>query len=349
MPATDRSLLESYDLLVLDLDGVVYVGGEAVPGAAAALGRARDAGATLAFVTNNAARTPATVAAHLRDLGVQARSSDVVTSAQAAVRLVSQRVPGGGAVFVIGGEGLEEALRERDLRPVTRAEDLPEEGAAAVVQGYGPQMPWRQVVEGALLVRAGVPWVASNTDMTIPTDRGIGPGNGTLVRLLADYAGVEPAVAGKPEPALFEETLDRVGGSRPLVVGDRLDTDIAGAVRLGWDSLLVLTGVTGLAELVAAPADMRPTYIGHDLGALDDAALRPVSGTLRGPDRDAGDGWRVEVRDGRLVVEGAGSVTSWWGAVARAAWDHLDATGRPADPSGVRPPHAESRRSGGVA
>ena len=141
-----------------------------------------------------------------------------------------------------------------------------------MVQGYGPDMPWKQVMQGAILVASGLPWVASNTDMTIPTATGVGPGNGTLVRLIAEYAERQPQVAGKPMSPLFAETITRVGGDRPLMVGDRLDTDIEGAVTMGWDSLLVLTGVTGLEELVRARKEERPTYIAPDLAALAEAA-----------------------------------------------------------------------------
>ncbi len=252
-------LTEAYDVAVLDLDGVVYVGPDAVPGAAEALNAAQAGGMHLAFVTNNAARPPAEVGDHLRELGVDAHDEDVVTSSQAAARLLSTQLEAGSKVYVIGGPGLEEALRERGLEPVFE----PSDEVAAVAHGYGPEMPWRRVVQGAILVRAGLPWVASNTDMSIPTANGIGPGNGTLVRLVAEFAEREPQVAGKPMKPLFEETITRVGGERPLMVGDRLDTDIEGAVHMGWDSLLVLTGVTGLDELVRASrgraADVRRT------------------------------------------------------------------------------------------
>jgi HAD superfamily hydrolase (TIGR01450 family) len=317
---SEEPLSDRYDLAVLDLDGVLYVGPRAVPGAEAALRRAAERGMRRAFVTNNAARTPAAVAAHLAELGIDAAPTDVVTSAQAAVRLVADSVPAGSGVYVIGGEGLEEALRERGFRPITD----PADEVAAVVQGYGPRMPWQQAVEGAILVRSGLPWVASNTDLTIPTDRGIGPGNGTLVRLVAEYAGRSPRVAGKPEPALFEETLDRVGGGRPLVVGDRLDTDIEGAHRLGWDSLLVLTGVTGLAELVAAPPAQRPTYLGPDLATLNEAHRVPQ---VHGAEHRL-DGWSARVDGGRLQVAGDGADPGdWWRVVASAAWAHRDDTG----------------------
>ena len=251
----------------------------------------------------------------------------MVTSAQAAARLLADRLDEGSAVFLLGGEGLDEALRERGLRPVTE----PGDDVAAVAQGYGPEMPWKQVVQGAILVRAGLPWVVSNTDMTIPTATGIGPGNGTLVELVARFAGREPEVAGKPKRPLFEETLTRVGGDRPLVVGDRLDTDIEGAVAMGWDSLLVLTGVTGLAELVAAPEGQRPTYVAPELEAL--AQPQPV------PDEDGSlGGWRASVDDGRLRVEGAGAPADWWRVVAVAAWRHLDETGQPVATDGVEVP-----------
>ncbi len=240
--SSEQPLSSAYDVAVLDLDGVVYVGPDAIEGAPEALNRAQSGGMHLAFITNNAARPPGTVGEHLRELGVDAHDEDVVTSAQAAARLLAKQVPAGSKVFLLGGPGLDEALRERDLEPVTE----PSDDVVAVAQGYGPEMPWKRVVQGAILVRAGLPWVASNTDMTIPTQTGVGPGNGTLVRLVAEYADREPQVAGKPMRPLFDETIMRVGGDHPLVIGDRLDTDIEGAVAAGMDSLLVLTGVDDL-------------------------------------------------------------------------------------------------------
>jgi glycerol 3-phosphatase-2 len=320
-------LSSAYDVAVLDLDGVVYVGPDAVPGAPEALNAAQDGGMHLAFVTNNAARPPRVVGEHLRRLGVDAHDEDVVTSAQAAARLLADRLDEGSAVFLLGGEGLDEALRERGLRPVTE----PGDDVAGVAQGYGPEMPWKQVVQGAILVKSGLPWVVSNTDMTIPTATGIGPGNGTLVELVARYAEREPEVAGKPKQPLFEETLTRVGGEHPLVVGDRLDTDIEGAVAMGWDSLLVLTGVTGLEELVAAPEGQRPTYLSPGLEALGQA-----QGT---PDEDGAlGGWTASVEDGHLRVVGGGEPADWWRVVAVAAWRHLDATGQPVATDHVKVP-----------
>ena len=326
----ERPLTDLHDLVVLDLDGVVYIGGHGVPYAAEALTRAREGGQRLAYVTNNAARTPDEVCSRLRGFGMPVETGDVVTSAQAAARLLAERLDAGSRVFVIGGAGLEQALVAEGLVPVCTSG--PE--VVAVAQGYGPEMPWKQVIEGAILVRDGLLWVASNTDLTIPTAHGVGPGNGTLVRLVAEYSGRTPLVAGKPETPLLAETLERVGGSRPLMVGDRLDTDIEGARRVGWDSLLVLTGVTDLPALVAAQAHERPSYIGRDLRDLHEPHPAPT----RGDKGWSAGGWLVTGSDGRLRVSGTGSDLDWWRAVAVAAWEHLDTTGSVVDVSDLRAP-----------
>ena len=254
---------------------------------------------TLAFVTNNAARTPESVAAHLSELGVEAAATDVVTSAQAAAREVANRVPAGAAVLVVGGEGLEVALRERGLVPVSGAADSP----VAVVQGFHPDVGWRQLAEAAYVLAGGVPWVASNLDLTVPTARGIAPGNGALVAAVSTAAGRQPdVVAGKPFRPLFDETLLRIGAERPIVVGDRLDTDIEGATSCGADSLLVMTGVTDLAALCAAAGPRRPSYVAWTLSGL----LTPHATPQR---RDASwqhAGWSVQSAEGALVVEAAG-------------------------------------------
>jgi glycerol 3-phosphatase-2 len=338
--ASDRPLRESYDVALLDLDGVVYIGPDAVPGAREHLDAAAEAGMRLAYVTNNAARPPAEVARHLRQLGVRAQSEDVVTSAQAAARLLSEDLEPGSAVYVIGGRGLFDALVERDLRPVQSPDDDP----AAVVSGFHRDITWGTVVDGAILVRGGLPWVASNTDRSVPTARGNGPGNGVLVDAVASFAGRRPVVAGKPRPPLFEETVRRVGGDRPLVVGDRLDTDIEGARATGYDSLLVLTGVTDLEVLVAAPEPLRPTYVSSDLGGL--GVAHPA------PERDGSGwscgGWAAAVDAGALVVTGDGSVDDWWRVVAVTGWEHLDTTGAVVDVGGLTPPSSVGARRDGA-
>ena len=326
----DQPLWSAYDVAMLDLDGVVYIGPDAVEGAAGHLAAAAEAGMSLAYVTNNAARPPRTVAEHLVELGMPASVDDVVTSAQAAARLVADAVPPAAPVFVIGGVGLVEALEERGLRPVQTIEDEP----VAVVSGYHPDLRWKTVIDGAILVRRGVPWFAANTDMSVPTPHGPGPGNGVLVGAVARFAEVDPVVAGKPEPPLFHETLRRVGGQRPLVVGDRLDTDIEGAVRAGYESLLVMTGVTGLAELVAAGPGARPTYLSSTLAGVGTAHQAPEAGD----DGCSLGGWRATVADGTLHVEGDGTPDDWLRVAAAAAWTHLDTHGEPPGLDGLELP-----------
>ena len=321
LKGSERPLWEIYDVAMLDLDGVVYVGPDAVPGAAEHLAKARDAGLHLAYVTNNASRTPDKVAAHLRELGIEVQDGDVVTSAQAAARLLAEDLPAGSAIFVIGGEGLEVALVEAGLRPVQDTAERP----VAVVSGFHGDLRWSTVIAGAILVRDGLPWVASNTDMTVPTPDGPGPGNGALVSVVAQFADRRPVVAGKPKPPLFEETVRRVGGKHPLVVGDRLDTDIEGANATGYDSLLVMTGVTDLHQLVAARPELRPSYVAADLGGL----VRPHAEPEVDGDTVRGGGWQAVVTDGELTVKGDGDPDTWWQAVATAAWRHLDAAGAP--------------------
>jgi HAD superfamily hydrolase (TIGR01450 family) len=265
-------LADRYDVALLDLDGVVYVGPDAVPSAAAALAQVRRHGMRLAFVTNNAARPPGEVADHLTRLGIAAAASEVVTSAQSAAHYLADRLPAGAAVLVVGTTGLVEALRERGLEPVDRMAD----GVAAVVQGYSPELQWSQLAEGAVAIRAGVPWIATNVDATVPSPRGPLPGNGSMVAALRHATGATPIVTGKPDPTMHREMVTRTAAERPVVVGDRLDTDIEGATAVGCPSLLVLTGVTSAALLLAAPARQRPTYIGRDLRSLLEAHPEPA-------------------------------------------------------------------------
>lgn len=283
-----------FDVALLDLDGVVYVGPAAVPHAVEALTRAVAAGMRLAFVTNNASRPPREVADHLRSLGVVATPDDVVTSAQAGARLVADRVPRGSAVLAVGGPGVAAALVERGLRPVT-ADDA---DVTAVLQGYGPAVDWRALSEAGFALQRGVPWVATNTDLTIPTSRGIAPGNGALVALLARHTGRRPIVAGKPERPLVAESVERTAATRPLMVGDRLDTDIEGAVGAGLASLLVFTGVTGVLDVLVAPSAQRPTYLGIDLRDLHEPHRPPHRS---GPEWRCGHASAVD-DDGTLLV-----------------------------------------------
>ncbi|MFI1101214.1 HAD hydrolase-like protein [Streptomyces melanogenes] len=310
-----RALSEAYDTALLDLDGVVYAGGEAIEHAVGSLGTAREGGMHLAYVTNNALRTPDAVAAHLTELGVPAEPGDVITSAQAVARLISEQVPEGSRVLVIGGEGLRVALRERGLVPVESAEDAP----AAVVQGYGgPDLAWGRFAEASYAIAAGVPWFASNTDLTIPSGRGIAPGNGAAVEVVRIATGAEPQVAGKPLPPMHRETILRTGARKPLVVGDRLDTDIEGAFNGEVDSLLVLTGVTDGPQLLAARPEHRPTFVDADLRGM----LTGQPEVAENDGRFGCGGWTAAVHDGEFALDGEGEPLDGLRALCAAAWTY---------------------------
>ncbi|MGW2052909.1 HAD hydrolase-like protein [Streptomyces sp. NPDC001840] len=307
------ALYKAYDTALLDLDGVVYAGGDAIAHAAESLRTARDGGMHLAYVTNNALRTPETVAAHLTELGAPAGPGDVITSAQAVSRLIAEQLPAGSRVLVIGGEGLRVALRERGLVPVESADDDP----AAVAQGYGgPELPWGRFAEACYAINRGLPWFASNTDLTIPSARGIAPGNGAAVEVVRIATGAEPQVAGKPLPPMHRETILRTGARRALVVGDRLDTDIEGAFNGGVDSLLVLTGVTDAARLLAAVPIHRPTYVDADLRGL--LTGQPEVAVTGGG--FACGGWTASAGGQTLVLEGDGTALDGLRALCAAAW-----------------------------
>lgn len=255
--------------LLCDLDGVVYRGGTACDGAVEGLQVAREAGLPILFLTNNAARLPGEVAAHLTSLGVQAESDEVLNSSQVAASYLGQHhpVPEGRFVLPIGGPGVTAALDEQGIPVIEPSEVLRHGGSeivAAVVQGYGAVVNWAELAEATYAVSAGAFWVATNTDATLPTERGQAPGNGSLVAAVAHATGRQPdLVTGKPHAPAFEIALQRIGlpAQDVLMIGDRLDTDIAGAKRAGLQTALVLTGVHGRADVAQAEASHRPDLI----------------------------------------------------------------------------------------
>jgi HAD superfamily hydrolase (TIGR01457 family) len=256
------TLAERYDAFLFDLDGVLYRGNEPIPGAADAVDRLRDLGKRLAFVTNNSARTPQQVAGHLRSLGVAADVGEVETSALATADLLSTR--GIRRVFVIGEAGIREALADRGIELV----DGEPRATDAVVVGWDRAVDYAKLRTAALLIQRGSAFIATNADASYPAPDGLWPGAGAIVAAIGTTVGASPEVVGKPNPPIFEAALRRAGGGRPLVIGDRLDTDIAGANRLGWGSLLVLSGVTGPGDLIGAT--VRPTVVAPGLEALTD-------------------------------------------------------------------------------
>ena len=317
LSATVGPLVEHHDVLLVDLDGVVYVGESAVKHAVPVLTEVVTGGVRVGYVTNNARRTPQDVAAHLSGFGLAVQSTDVVTSAQAGARLVAEVVAAGERVLAIGGPGVAEALRERGFVPVRTAAEEP----AAVMQGFGPDVSWRDLAEGAYALATGVPFIATNLDRTIPTTQGRAPGNGTLVGVLTMATGVVPRVAGKPESPLMLESIDRLGAKNPLVIGDRLDTDIEAGVRLHIPTLLVLTGVSGVPELLAAAPHERPQYISLDLRGLLEQHPHVVVDGQAVNCRQA----RVHIEDRTLHVDQQGD--DWVDllrAAASACWTAAD-------------------------
>ena len=310
---SDR-LIDGFDGVLSDLDGVVYAGPDAVPGATEVLTRLGEEGKSLAYVTNNASRSSGQVAAHLRDIGAPARAEQVFGSALAGAELLAEQVVAGATVLVTGSETLADAVRDQGLRVVASAEEKPD----AVIQGFSPMLGWKDLAEAAYAVAAGAVWVATNTDMSIPQERGIAPGNGTLVAAVSAATGRSPLVAGKPEAALFRTAAHHSGVARALVIGDRLDTDILGGNRAGMATALVLTGVDTVRTALAAATDQRPTYLIASLAALYEAypaitiedglhscggaSARVVEGTVRvdGQEDDL-DAWRA-------------ACAAWWAA-----------------------------------
>jgi HAD superfamily hydrolase (TIGR01450 family) len=324
-----EALADGYDLVIFDLDGVVYLIDKPIAGAAEAIERLRAGSTPVAYATNNASRRAADVAALLSGMGVPAAPAEVLTSAGAAAAVLAEKLPAGSKVLVVGAEALRAEVREAGLTLVENAEDEP----AAVVQGYGPDVGWRVLAEAAVAVRAGATWIATNTDRTLPSPRGPLPGNGSLVAVLRTALDREPdLVVGKPEPALFTTAAAQAGARRPLAVGDRLDTDIQGAVGAGIDSLLVLTGVSGPADLLAAPPERRPAFVAADLSGL----FRPADETRVPVLLSEAGGWQV-TRDGeRATLGGSGDPVTALRLLCGVTWDGVPVAGVRADSDEAR-------------
>ena len=274
-------LVAEYDGVICDLDGVVYRGHAAVPGAVETLRDVVANGVGVVFATNNASRPPEEVADHLRELGVDDSAVgggtwSVVTSSQSAAAYLAHRLQPGSPVLAVGGPGVAKALAEEGLAPV-RVPELGDTPVEAIVQGLGVDVTWRELAEVGHLVRRGVPWVATNLDITLPTADGPAPGNGALVAAVRTTTTGDPDVTGKPDAALFDLARARLGTTRDdtIVCGDRLDTDIAGANAARLDSLLVLSGATRLHDLAFARDGERPTYVARDVTGLLGAATAP--------------------------------------------------------------------------
>lgn len=318
---TPGALVERYDLLLFDLDGVLYVGEDPVPHAPEVLACvSKDFVVPRAFITNNASRTPEHVVEVLVAAGFPCHVDEVVTSAQVAAAALLEMLGAGSKVLVVGGEGLVVALERVGLVPVRELTDDP----VAVVQGFHPSVGWRDLAMASAAIGRGLPWVASNADMTIPTPLGVAPGNGSLIAAVATATGTYPTVVGKPEtPSLFA-AMTKVGSQQPLMIGDRLDTDIEAAYRAQIDSLLVLTGVTDVRAVVLADVQYRPTYICEDLRGL----LVPYQAALVSKRSTSCGDWVVRIEGPRIAFESMGAQRiEGVRALAAAVWAERDASG----------------------
>lgn len=305
------TLAQEHDCLLLDLDGTVFRGHQLTEGAVESLDKT--SGRKL-FITNNASRSAEEVAEHLRELGLKASGDAVVTSAQSAARMLAEQLVTDARVLVVGTESLADEIAAVGLRPVRLHRDRPD----AVVQGHSTETGWAQLAEAALAIRDGALWVAANIDPTLPSERGFLPGNGSMVAALKTATDAEPQVAGKPSPALIQDALARGDFRAPLVIGDRLDTDIAGANAAGLPSLMVLTGANSARDAVYAHPTRRPTYIGADLRALHQHADVVVVGPQPA--------WHVDADAGTVTVTSRDVTADHDGlaivrAVAHAVWE----------------------------
>ncbi len=316
------ALIDRYDAALFDLDGVVYLGPSPVPGAVEGIAALRDREVRIGFVTNNAARPPHVVIDQLSDLGVPCGLDDIVTSAQAGAAMLASHFPPDSLMYVAGSEALADEVRAAGFRVTRDWREQP----VAVIQGYDPNTAWTTLEGACLAIQRGARWFATNSDLTRPTELGLVPGAGAQLNVVRSAVDAEPLEAGKPSPPLLHETMSRLHAQHPIFVGDRLDTDILAANRVGIDSLFVFTGAHGKHDLLRADEELRPTWIGHGVPTL----LRPA--------REAawdGDTCRVGKQrarlgdDDRIVLAGVPEAhedqydAAW--AVLQVAWRHRDA------------------------
>ncbi|MDO5028963.1 MAG: HAD-IIA family hydrolase [Corynebacterium sp.] len=289
------SVAQAYDAALLDLDGTIYEGGAAIPNALEGL---TEAGLPMVFITNNASRAPQTVADQLNSLGYDVKAEDVMTSAQAAIEMAADIIEPGSNVYVLGAEAFKDLAREAGYTVVDSADDEP----AAVFHGLNREMTWKQMSEAALSISRGARYLASNLDTTLPSERGFQVGNGAIAAAITTTTGVEPLSAGKPKPPMFIKAAERIGSNKPLAIGDRLDTDIAGGNAAEIDTFMVVTGVSTHMDVVTAAPEFRPSLIGADMRALN----REIDAARPGP--QAGFSARYDDTDSSVIVLSGGNV-----------------------------------------
>ena len=360
---TEAPLADLYDVALLDLDGTAWAGDQTIDHAADTVLASRERGMKSAFVTNNAMRTPQQVADKLNAMGFEATPDMVMTSAMDAAANMAEELEEGAKVFMIGGEGLRQALAENGFTVVASADDEP----VAVVQGLDKQVDWSTLSEGAFAIQRGAAYYATNLDATLPEERGQALGNGALVRAIQHATRKRPVAAGKPEASIYQRGARRVGGERPLAVGDRLETDIMGAVNAQVPAMHVLTGVHGAQDVLRAPRGQRPSFLARDMRGLLEAHPGPKH--HRDGTWTCGFSQVAKVaRSGALtlddieLVDGQAVTIDSYRALAAAAWEYADEVGEPRcpritvvdndDPTGVvaaPEPEEDAEAAGAIA
>lgn len=253
--------------LIIDMDGVIWKSDAPIGDLARTFRRIRERGLKFVFATNNSTRTSEQYVARLKGFGVEAEPWQVITSSHGAAHAVAQKFPRGTKVFMIGEDGIQMALEEKGFQVVS-VEDAPQ--AEVVVMGIDRGITFQKACEATLLVRQGIPFYATNPDKTFPTPRGEIPGAGAWISIITTATNVQPIVAGKPFPFLMDLSLEKLGTAREesLVVGDRLETDVAAGQAAGCPTALVLSGVSTREQ--AENWKPKVDIIADDLAALVD-------------------------------------------------------------------------------
>ncbi len=318
---SDHPLSEVSDYLFLDLDGVCYRGSAPIENAPEGIEAAKANGNEAAYITNNSMASPPTVADKLGTVGISAVPEEIYTSSRTGVAQLLEHIPAGSKVLALGTEGLHYELDKVDFDVVTSADDNPD----AVLQGLHRDLSWRELSEAALAIRAGALYVATNLDATLPLERGQYLGCGSMVAAVIHATGVQPLSSGKPAPDMYRLAMKETGAKNPICVGDRLDTDIAGANAADLPSLHVLTGVNTARDIMLAEDHERPTFLGLDMLDLN-IQIPPIT--------QEGDEWvcaqaRVRVDGEKIFVDGAELTTTELGlntyrALVAAIWNLID-------------------------
>jgi glycerol-1-phosphatase len=258
------ALADEFDGFLVDLDGVVWVGREPVPGAAETLQALLSAGKPIVFVTNNPGRPPATYAERLREAGVPADEERVVTAGVSTARLATERLGKGASAFVIGAPAFHDSVAGEGLTPLTGEEAR---SADAVLVSGHREFDYEELLTATLALQGGAALFATSRDPTLPMPGGAWPGTGSILAAVETASGVRAEIGGKPEPHLFEQARELIEeAERVAMIGDRLSSDIDGGRRAGLETILVLTGACSRTE--AEGADPPPDHVLDDLTGL---------------------------------------------------------------------------------